>query len=68
MKYCWLIENFILLKIDWLAGAILESKGKRVIFQKKGKEMLEKSNIFENLGKNMQNLKTFWKGASDCVR
>ena len=47
--------------------AILESKGKRAIFQKKGKKMLEKSNIFEKLGKNMQNLKTFWKGASDCV-
>ena len=35
-----------------LTGAILESKGMRAIFQKKGK-------IFENLGKNVQNLKVF---------
>ena len=33
----------------------------RVIFQKTGK-------IFENLGKNVQNLKIIWKGAGDCVR
>ena len=33
-------------------GPILESKGKRAIFQKKGK-------IFGNLGKTVQNLKIF---------
>ena len=31
-----------------------------VISQKKGK-------IFKNLGKNVQNFKTFLKGAGDCV-
>ena len=34
------------------AGTILESKGMRAIFQKKGK-------MFENLSKNVQNLKIF---------
>ena len=32
---------------------------------KKGKKMLKKSNIFENLGKNIQNLKIFRKRAGD---
>ena len=36
---------------------MLESKGIGALFQKKGKEMLKKSEIFENLGKNRQNLK-----------
>ena len=40
-------------------GFILESKGVGVIFQKKGKEMLIKGNIFENLSKNVLNLKIF---------
>ena len=31
------------------------------IFQKKGKEILKDRKIFENLGKNVQNLKIFWK-------
>ena len=35
-----------------IAGLILESKSMHVIFQKKGK-------IFENLGKNVRNLKIF---------
>ena len=39
-----------------LTGPILESKGMRVIFQKKGKK---KGKIFENLGKNVPNLETF---------
>ena len=30
-----------------------------MIFQKKGKEMLKKRKIFENFGKNVQNLKIF---------
>ena len=38
-----------------------------MIFQKKGKEMLKKRKIFENFGKNVQNLKIFWKRAGDCV-
>ena len=42
-----------------LAGPILESKGIHEIVQKKGKTRAKKGNIFENLGKNIQNLKIF---------
>ena len=38
---------------------ILESKSMHAIFQKKGKKMFKKGKIFENLGKNLQNLKIF---------
>ena len=38
---------------------ILESKEMGAIFQKKGNKMLKKGKIFENLGKNVQNLKIF---------
>ena len=47
---------------------ILESKDIGAIFQKKGKEMLKKSKIFQNLGQNVQNLKIFWKRAGDCMQ
>ena len=40
---------------------VLESKGICEIFQKKGKKV-------ENLCKNVQNLKIFWKRAASCVR
>ena len=44
----------------------------RTIFQKNCKkdQKIEKKGgkIFENLGKNVQNLKIFWKKAGDCVR
>ena len=33
-------------------------------FRKRAKE----GKIFQNLGKNVQNLKIFWKGAGDGVR
>ena len=33
-------------------------------FSEKGQE---KGKIFENLGKNVQNLKIFWKRAGDCM-
>ena len=52
------IDQSILLQIIY-AGPISESKGMGVIFQKKGKEMLKRGKIFENLGKNVQNLKIF---------
>ena len=42
----------------------------RATFRKKGKKGLknfEKAKIIENLGKNVQNLKTFLKRAGDCV-
>ena len=52
----------------FLSGPILESKDMGAIFQKKGKEILEKGKIFENLGKNVQNFKIFWKSGGDCVR
>ena len=52
------------------SGPILESKGMRVIFQKKGQKRSKnvKGKIFENLGKNVQNLKIFWKTAGDSMR
>ena len=37
-------------------------------FWEKGQKMLKKDNIFENLGKNIQNLKIFWKKAGDCMQ
>ena len=40
-------------------GAILECKGLCAIFQKTGKKRAKRAKIFENLGKNVQNLKTF---------
>ena len=40
-------------------GPILESWGMGAIFQQKAKEMLKKGKIFENLDKNVQNLKIF---------
>ena len=38
------------------SGPIPESKGMRAIFQKKDKKRAKKGKIFENLGKNVQNL------------
>ena len=40
-------------------GRILESKGMRAIFHKKGKKRAKKGKILENLGINVQNLKIF---------
>ena len=34
----------------------------------KGQKRAKKSKIFENLGKNIQNLKIFWKKTGDYVR
>ena len=49
-------ESFIELgKYLLNAGPILESKGMHAIFRKRAK----KGTIFENLGKNIQNLKIF---------
>ena len=45
-----------------MSGSIQESKGMHAIFQEKDKKMLKKGKkckIFENLGKNVQNLKIF---------
>ena len=43
-----------------LAGPVLESKGMHAIFSEKGqKKRANKGKIFENLGKNVQNLKIF---------
>ena len=50
-------------------GHILESKGMLATFRKKAKKIrkkkkgrrVKKSKMFENLGKNVQNLKIFWK-------
>ena len=41
------------------SGPILESKGMRAIFQRKGKKKAKKDKIFETLRKNVQNLKIF---------
>ena len=40
-------------------GPILESKGMDMIFPKKSNKVLKKDKILENLGKNVQNLKSF---------
>ena len=56
------------------AGPILESKGMRVIFQKKGKKeqkMLKRAKKEQNVWKfeqTFQNLQIFWKRAGDFVR
>ena len=47
-------------KTSYLSGPVLEPKGMHVIFQKNGK-------IFKNWGKNVQNLKIFWKRAASYV-
>ena len=52
----------MLLSVSKINAAILESKGMCAIFQKKGKEMLKKGKISENLQKNAENLKYFEKG------
>ena len=52
------------------SGLIVESKGVRAIFQKRAKQKFKrakKGKIFENLGKNLQNLKIVWKRAGDWV-
>ena len=63
----WSLKQGSSVKTFWssLPGPILESKDMGVIFQKKGKEMLKKCKIFENLGRNGLNLKIFWKRAGD---
>ena len=53
--------------ISW-PGPILESKGMRAICEKKGKKMLKKGKVVENLGENVQNLKIFRNRAGDYVR
>ena len=47
-------------------GPVLESKGIRAIFQKKGRKRVKTGKIFENLGENVQ--KFFWKRAASCAR
>ena len=42
-----------------LSGPILESKDMHAIFQKKGQKGQKKCKTFENLHKNIQNLKIF---------
>ena len=50
------------------SSAPLESKGMRANFQKRGNKMLKRDKTFENLAKNEQYLKIFWKRACDCLR
>ena len=51
-----------------ISGSILESKSMHAIFRKRAKKRVKKSKIFENLGKNVQNLEIFWKRAASCVQ
>ena len=58
-----------------VSGLIPENKDMLTIFEKKGKrkgkrmlKRAKKGKIFEKLGKNVQNLKIFWKRAGNCVR
>ena len=55
------MKNGLKYTLSWL---ILESKGMHSTFQKKGK----KGKIFENLGKNVQNLRIFWERAASCMQ
>ena len=48
--------------------SILERKGMPAIFHKKAKKKTKKGKIFENLSKNVENLKKNWKRGGDCVR
>ena len=66
--YCWQVFGEPFFRNTDDAGPILESKGMGPIFQKKKKRGTKKGKIFENLGKNVQNLKIFWKREDDCVR
>ena len=43
----------------YIPGPHLKSKGLRAIFQKNGKKITINGKIFENLSKNVQNLKIF---------
>ena len=47
-----------------ISGSILESKDMCAVFQKKGQK---KGKMFENLDKNIQNLKIFWKRAASYM-
>ena len=65
-KFCLMVmQDFFLLKTSFFqsqfaySGPIIES-GYACNFLKKGQ-------IFENLGKNVQNLKIFLKSADDCM-
>ena len=51
--------------LSYSSGPILEGKGMRAIFSEKGQKSAKK---IENLGKNVQNLKIFWKRATLCER
>ena len=65
----YIVQKIAIKMIDYFTffGPILESKGMGTIFQNNGKEMLEKGKIFENFGKNAENLKIFCKRAGDCM-
>ena len=51
-----------------MAGSILESKCMCAIFKKWVKKNVKKGEKIENFGKNVQNLKIFWKRPGDCMR
>ena len=60
--------NLVILS-NHTSGPNVESNGMHMIFRKKDKKMLKKGKkgkIFENLSKNIQNLKIFLKGTGDC--
>ena len=60
-QYIWVME---ILTFLILSRSILESKGCVRLFRKSAKKV----KIFEHLGKNVQNLKIFWKRTASCVR
>ena len=55
----WTNDSIFYLLFELYPGLILERKGIHAIFQKKVKKNYKKGKIFENLGKNVQNLKIF---------
>ena len=56
-----MLDLFASKLISW---SILEIKGMGAISQKKGKEQAK---IFENLGKNVGNLKIFCNRVGNCI-
>ena len=59
------IEKYFTSNLDlWVSGPILESTACIWFFRK----IAKKGKIFENLDKNLQNLKMFLKRAASCVR
>ena len=59
--------HFFIYYFNSIQGLFYKVRSCMWFFRKRGKNF-KKGNLFENLGKNVQNLKIFWKKADDCVQ